>query len=108
MPEPITTGLAAKYTYAVSGFFGGLVSLRFVTALSWWGALSSVGTGAICAQFLAPIAIRYWGTPQELQGGVAFLIGLTSMNLVPALIKASTLFLDDPVGRLRELLNVKR
>lgn len=104
MAEITTTALTLKYSTAIAGFLGGVVSLSYVRSLTRWQAMSAIGTGAICAQYLTPIAIHLWTIPLVVHGGVAFLIGLTAINIVPALLKASSLVQDDLTALLKRLL----
>lgn len=91
MAEPLTVGgiLGLKYTTLLGGFLGALVSLSFVTELGWWGRLSAVLTGTVTAAYATPVIVAYWTIGSAAENGIGFLIGLTSMNLIPMLINAS-------------------
>ena len=89
MTEPITGFLGLKYTTLLGGFLGALVSLSFVTELGLWARLSAVLTGTATAAYVTPVIAVYWAMTPAAENGVGFLLGLTSMNLVPAVINAS-------------------
>ena len=89
MTEPITGFLGLKYTTLLGGFLGALASLSFVRELSLWGQLSAVLTGTATAAYVTPVIAGYWVITPAAENGIGFLLGLTSMNLVPAVINAS-------------------
>lgn len=84
MSEPISTGLGIKLTWTLGGFAGGIVSLSFLKNLTRPQAFLAVFTGAAAATYLTPIACGWFGVVNEqYQNGVAFVIGLCSMNIIP-------------------------
>lgn len=89
--------LGFKFATALAGFAGGVVSLSFVKRLTAGQAMLAVFTGTVTANYGTPVALHYLGSlPGEMHNGVAFVIGLTAMNLVPGLIKLSDIFRRDP------------
>ncbi|HHW2988538.1 TPA: peptidase M48, Ste24p [Pseudomonas aeruginosa] len=91
--EPTSIGagaLFAKYSVAIAGFAGAILSLSFLRGLTRKQAGAAVLTGFLSSIFTTPLAVAYFGLPvdAESKNGVAFLIGLLAMNIIPA-IKAA-------------------
>ena len=91
MSDPVTAAgfLGLKYTTLLGGFLGALVSLSFVTELGLMARMSAVLTGTVTAAYATPVIVAYWTVSAAAENGIGFLIGLTAMNLVPAVISAS-------------------
>lgn len=90
MAEPASTAaaaLVAKYGVAVAGFAGACVSLTLLQGLTRKQAFWAVATGFLSAVFTTPLAVHQFGLPpdSDTQNGVAFLIGLLAMNIIPGL-----------------------
>ena len=91
MSEPASTTAAglllAKYGVATAGFAGAILSLTFLRGLTRGQAASAVVTGFASAIFTTPLAVHYFSLPVDgdTQNGVAFLIGLLAMNIIPGL-----------------------
>lgn len=107
MPDPISTNpheagvFGLKFTLLIAGFLGGVVSLSFVKELTRTQAALSVFTGAVTAGYGAPLAVSYMNIASlEAQNGLAFVIGLTAMNIIPAFMRLSEQFKRDPRGFL--------
>lgn len=100
MPDPISHAggvLGLKFATLLAGFFGGVVSLSFVNSLTKTQAALAVFTGTMTAGYGSPIATHYLGiVSPELQNGVAFVVGITAMNIIPGVIKLSEVFKRDP------------
>ncbi|WP_225011309.1 peptidase M48, Ste24p [Pseudomonas aeruginosa] len=97
--DPMTTvggGLFAKYSVAIAGFWGSILSLGFLSGLNRWQAALAVATGFGCSTYwTAPVAAwlsREYEIPldEAFLSGVAFTIGLLAMNIVPGLKAAVT------------------
>lgn len=88
--------LGVKLASLVAGFAGGVVSLSFVRELSKLQASLAVMTGALSAGYLTPVLGIYL-PPVMPEPTLAFLVGLTAMNLIPGLMKLSELFKRDPL-----------
>ena len=109
MPEPTippqeATLLGIKAWTLVAGFAGGVVSLSFIKALTVTQGALAVFTGVASAVFLTPAIMLYlWPaqTDPRLEYGVAFIIGLTAMNIIPGIINLSEIFKRDPRSFLR-------
>lgn len=99
--EPTTTGgiFTVKFATVIAGFAGGVVSLSFVTALNWWQRFTAVFTGAAAAHYFTPLILLYFKWPEghDVNGGVAFVVGITAMNVIPGLVRISELFRANPL-----------
>lgn len=104
MPEPSiptheATVFGLKLGTMVAGFAGGVISLSFIKELTPLQGALAVFTGAASSAYVTPLVMHYLfsaqlGTP--IENGVAFVIGLTAMNIIPGLIKLSEIFKRDP------------
>lgn len=81
--------LGVKAAPAVAGFVGSVISLRFLQGLTRWQAIAAVATGTAFSIYATPVALYWAGAPPELEKGVAFLLGLCAMGLVPAIVRAA-------------------
>jgi hypothetical protein len=97
MAEPASTAASVvlvKYGVVMAAFIGSILSLGFLRDLTRWQAASAVLTGFLFSVYLTqPVTI--WIAPKldmavtdDLLCGVAFVLGLTAMNIIPA-IKAA-------------------
>lgn len=99
MADPIASDgvMGVKLATLLAGFAGGVVSLSFVKELTAKQAMLAVFTGAVTAAYGTPLALHYFGAEAKaFEGGAAFVIGLTAMNLIPGLLKLSEIFRRDP------------
>ena len=85
MTEPVTTTLGLKLSTMIAGFAGGVVSLANLKSLTYFQGVMAVVAGALTANYLTPAAVRMLSLTPELNLGIAFVIGLVGMNIVPAL-----------------------
>lgn len=95
-----------KLIWLMAGFAGGLVSLRYVDTASAWQKCLSVITGTASAAYLSPILIELAGSfeiagknlelSNSVEGSIAFLVGVTAMNLIPGFVKLSAVFRNNP------------
>ncbi|EXF95788.1 holin [Pseudomonas fluorescens HK44] len=91
MAEPASTTAAGmllvKYGAFIAGFAGALLSLTFLQGLTRKQAASAFLTGFASSVFTTPLALHYFALPADgaIQYGVAFLIGLLAMNIIPGL-----------------------
>lgn len=104
MPDPISAAegsvLGVKLASLVAGFAGGVVSLSYLRELSRGQMFLAVATGSLTAGYITPAVLHYIAFPAELENGIAFLIGLTAMNLVPGFIALGERFKNDPSSML--------
>jgi hypothetical protein len=93
MAEPTSTAaglLVAKYGVVTASFVGAILSLGFLKDLTRGQAATAVLTGFFFSIFLTQPVTAYLVQKLELVSddyllcGVAFVLGLTAMNLIPA------------------------
>lgn len=94
-PESTTAGvLLVKYGVVMAAFIGSILSLGFLKDMTRGQAGTAVATGFLFSVYLThPVTI--WVAPKldlvvddNLLCGVAFVLGLTAMNIIPG-IKAA-------------------
>ncbi|GJN50831.1 peptidase M48, Ste24p [Pseudomonas tohonis] len=95
--EPTSTAAGAvfaKYGVAIAGFAGAVLSLSFLKGLTRKEAGLAVLTGFGSAVFTTHFVINYFGLPADAdsRNGVAFLIGLLAMNIIPVIKAAAERF----------------
>lgn len=89
---------------AVFGFAGSVISLRYVRNLTPVQAVIAVMIGLVVSVAFTPWVMSYPQVPTAAQNGVAFLFGLTAMNIVPFFVKLSDKFRRNPEGLLNRVL----
>lgn len=94
--EALTGYLGMKTSVMVAGFAGGVVSLSYLRELSCLQMGMAVLAGTVTSGYLTPLAQHWITMPTEAENAVAFLIGLTAMNIVPGFLKLSEIFKRDP------------
>ena len=85
--EATTTAAAlAKYSAVIAGFIGSIMSLTFMRDLTRRQAMCAVCVGFFSSVYMSAFVISFFKLPTDApsRDGVAFLIGLLAMNLVPA------------------------
>lgn len=95
--------------HAVAGFSGALASLPFMKPATKWLAIGSVFAGIGTAMFLTPGVAELLHKTAMVSGplsanterGLAFLLGLTAMVLLPAILGAAT-WVRDNIGKIME------
>lgn len=102
MSETAAVVLSPKYAAAVAGFLGSVVTLSFVKDLPRLAMFSSVGTGAVTAHYVTPLV---WATFPVVHGqfGVAFVLGILAMNLIPGVMKLGEEFAKSPLNLIRRI-----
>ena len=91
--------LGIKLAWLIGGFAGGVVSLSFVKNLTPVQGILAVFTGVASAAYGTPLTMHYLFSASggtALENGVAFVIGLTAMNVIPGVIRISEIFKRDP------------
>jgi len=110
MADPSSTAagvLGIKYSALVAGFAGGVISLAYLKELTRAQMVIAVVAGSASAGYLTPVAIpllaRAVGIEAStaFENAAAFLLGLTSMNLIPGVLHLSEIFRRDPAGAIR-------
>lgn len=81
-----SSALGIQLAIVVAGFSGGVVSTLFATNLTRKESLGTILASVLTAAYATPAAVAYFNiTLPVYQYGTAFLIGLFTMSLVPAL-----------------------
>ena len=94
MAEPASTAASVvlvKYGVVMAAFIGSILSLGFLKDLTRGQAATAVATGFGFSVYLTQ-PVTLWLSPKldlavtdELLCGVAFVLGLTAMNIIPAI-----------------------
>lgn len=99
--EPTSTAagaLLAKYSVAIASFWGAILSLSFLKGLTRKQAGAAVLTGYLFSTYMSGPAAAYLAPKVGLQlddtllCGTAFILGLTAMNIIPAIKAAAERF----------------
>ena len=85
-----------KFAYMVAGFFGGIVSLRYIEGLTWWKGLSCVATGMAVANYITPVFQHFLKMPHDLEFGAAFLTGFIALSLMAGIWKKADKWKNNP------------
>lgn len=97
MPTSAATSFyGIKLSVIVAGFLGGIISLSYVRQLSCTQMATAVCTGTVTTHYLTPLALHYSGVAIDLESGIAFLIGIMAMNIIPGFLRLSDIFKSDP------------
>ena len=76
-----------KIVTLVAGFFGATVALVGTPRLTFFQLLVSVFGGMAFAVYVEPVASHYLGLPVQVQGGVAFVLGLGGLVLCAGILE---------------------
>lgn len=82
-----------KYGTLLAGFFGGVVYVSLTEGLNKYQVFSSLLIGVLTASYLTPMITAYVSKRLELplsveiENGIAFLIGLCAISVIPAVIR---------------------
>jgi hypothetical protein len=88
MVEGWLTAAGLKFATVIGGFFGALVSLKFIEGLGVWQRGSTVLAGTLVSAYVTPVILSYLELTPKIEGGIAFLCGLFGMSFTGAVIKA--------------------
>ena len=79
------TALLIKYGLFIASLVGSVLSLSLLRPLSKQQAAWAIATGFFTAVFTTDLVVAYFGLPGggDVRNGVAYLIGLFAMNLIP-------------------------
>lgn len=102
--EPTVTYLSAKHSALLAGFFGSLVALTFLKELTRLQMTGALITGLATSTYLTPLAMFYFNLTPEVNDGIAFLMGIVAMNIVPAIISVSEVIRKDPLELIKRFL----
>lgn len=96
--------------HAVAGLGGGLASLPFMKPANKLAVLGSITAGVMVAMFLTPVvaeilAAKVLGSKltESAELGLAFLLGLTAMILIPLALGVVTWIKDNLDALMRKL-----
>lgn len=95
--------------HAIAGVGGALASLPFLRPSGKLIVLGSVTAGLVTAAFMTPVVAEVLASPKLLgspltvraENGLAFLLGLTAMILIPAILGVVT-WVRDNIARVME------
>jgi len=95
--------------HAVAGLGGGLASLPFLKPTTKVAVLGSIVAGIVTAMYMTPVVGEVLSSPKFLGAalsknselGLAFLLGLTAMVLIPAVLGAVT-WVRDNIGAIMQ------
>lgn len=95
--------------HAVAGLGGGLASLPFLKPAGKLAVVGSVVAGIVTAMYMTPVvgevlsSQRFLGSAltKNSELGLAFLLGLTAMVLIPAVLGAVT-WVRDNIGAIMQ------
>jgi len=95
--------LGVKYAVVIGGFSGAVLSLRFIKELTPITGAGAVFGGTMVAHFFTlPVAhyvARIGGMKfDEIEGAVAFLLGLCALNLIAGVVTLSERIKTDPLS----------
>lgn len=93
------TVFGLKLGTIVAGFAGGVVSLTYLRGLSTVQSVLAVFTGLTFAVYITPLLFAYFfadGGRSDIEHAIAFVLGLTAMNIIPGIIKLSEIFKNNP------------
>src|SRR6185503_6488678 len=78
--------LLLKYGLAIASLVGSILSLALLRPLTKKEAAASVAIGFFTAMFTTDLVMAKFGLPtgDDSRNGVAYLIGLLAMNVIPA------------------------
>lgn len=101
--------------HAAAGFGGALAYLPFSRPANKLAVLGSVTCGVASAMFLTPLAAQVLAHPSLLaspltaraEAGLAFLIGLTAMLFIPAILGAVAYLRDNIAAIMQRVTNTQ-
>lgn len=99
--------------HAVAGLGGGLASLPFLKPATKLAVLGSVVAGIVTAMYMTPAVAEFLASPKVMGSpltetsklGLAFLLGLTAMIFIPAVLGAATWIKDNIAAIMQKLTN---
>lgn len=96
--------LGIKAATAVAGFVGALVSLSAVAALTRAQAGMAVLVGVGTSAYVTPAVVYYYSIEAEpLHNGLAFLLGMVAMQLVPGVLRVAEMFKSNPLSFINRI-----
>jgi hypothetical protein len=100
--------LGVEVATATAGFFGAVASLSAIRPLTRLQAILALITGAVTSAYCTPLIVYYFGFDAEpVKSGLAFLVGLIALHLVPGCLTVAEMFRKNPLGFIRQFLGGK-
>lgn len=102
-PASATIGsfLGIKWAAVIAGALGSVIALRYIEDLTTFGRILAVLTGMALAAYGSVAVAQIFGLSRPVENAVAFVFGLTAMNIVPGFMRLSEQFASDPLKFLR-------
>ena len=88
MIDALLQGLGLKKISLIFGLIGAVIALKWIEAVGAWGRACAVFIGCTTAQVGTPLALKFFEFHNEYEGGISFIIGLFSMSIIGAVMKA--------------------
>ena len=88
MIDALLQGLGLKKTPLILGLIGSIIALKWIEAVGVWGRTCAVFIGCATAQIGTHPTLKFFEYNNEYEALVAFLIGLFSMSIIGAIMKA--------------------
>lgn len=88
MIDALLTWFGLQKASMIGGFFGAMVSLKFIEGLNIWQRGTTVFAGTFASAYVTPIVVEWLAISAKMEGGAAFLIGLFGMSMAGAVMKA--------------------
>ena len=82
--------LGIKLGFLIVGGVSGIIGAKAEDKKGFFNYLFRAFGGAMTTTYLTPVVVDYFKFSESSSYGVGFLIGLTSMNLVQAILKMSS------------------
>lgn len=90
-------GIAGKAGLIFASLAGGFIALRYERrVLNWWQSFLVLIGGTVCAYYITPFVIQYFGFEQSMEPSFGFLIGLTSMRALEIFYKLAEIASNNP------------
>lgn len=93
------SALGLKLASLLGGFFGALVSLKFIDTLNLWQRATTVLAGTLVSAYVSPALVAYLELSVKMEGGIAFLCGLFGMSFTGSVVKAIPEIVDAAKAR---------
>lgn len=100
-PTDLGTAIGINLGIVVAGFSGGVVSTLFATNLTRAQAVGSILASILTSAYATPAVVQYFNvSAAPYQFGTAFLIGLFTMSLIPAVKMVGNRYVKDKLQEL--------
>lgn len=81
--------LGFKAVTLVAAFFGATVALVGTPRLNLWQLIASIFAGTVFALYIEPLVTHFFGLPANVNGAIAFLLGLCGLILAAGALEIS-------------------